>query len=162
LNQIAPGRIICGIGTGNSARRAMGMSPYTLRVLREHVEIIRGLLTGGEVEYREGNERRPIRFFHHGMGFVNIRDRVRIYLAANQPKAMDLAGEIGDGFITSRTNTVEDWRETWERVRKSSEQHGRHSDQLYTMLLTTAALMRPGDTYDSERIKAAAGPWATV
>ncbi len=162
LNQMAPGRVVCGIGTGNSARRAMGMPPYTLRDLREHVEVVRGLLAGGDVDYREGDRRRTIRFFHQQMGFVNLRDRIPIYVAANQPKAMELAGEIGDGFITSRTNTSEGWHDTWQRVSSSAERHGRNPAELYTMLLTTAALMRPGESYDSTRIKTAAGPWATV
>jgi 5,10-methylenetetrahydromethanopterin reductase len=162
LNQVAPGRIVCGIGTGNSARRTMGLPPYSLRELREHVNVVRGLLAGGEVEYREGSFRRNIRFFHQQMGFVNVHDRVPIYVAANQPKAMALAGEIGDGFITSRTNTVEGWNDTWQRVRNGAERHGRNPAELYTMLLTTAALMRPGENYDSPRIRAAAGPWTTV
>jgi alkanesulfonate monooxygenase SsuD/methylene tetrahydromethanopterin reductase-like flavin-dependent oxidoreductase (luciferase family) len=162
LNQIAPGRVICGIGTGNSARRAMGLPPYTLRELREHVGVVRGLLGGGEVEYREGNIRRPIRFFHQQMGFVNLHDQVPIYVAANQPKAMELAGEIGDGFITSRTNTVEGWRDAWQRVCHGAERHGRKPADLHTMLLTTAALMRPRENYDSPRIRAAAGAWTTV
>jgi len=162
LNQLAPGRVVCGIGTGNSARRTMGLPPYKLRELREHVDVMRGLLAGRNVEYREGNLRRTIRFFHQQMGFVNLRDRIPIYLAANQPKAMELAGEIGDGFITSRTNTVEGWRDAWLRVRSSAESHGRDPAELYTMVLTTAALMRPGESYDSPRIKSAAGPWTTV
>lgn len=162
LNQAAPGRMVCGIGTGNSARRAMGLPPYTLRELREHVVVVRGLLAGGEVEYREGSLRRTIRFFHQPMGFVNLRDQVPIYVAANQPKAMELAGEIGDGFITSRTNTVEGWRDAWGRVRLGAERHGRNPADLYTVLLTTTALMRPGESYDSPRIRTAAGAWTTV
>jgi 5,10-methylenetetrahydromethanopterin reductase len=162
LNQLAPGRVVCGIGTGNSARRTMGMPPYTLRELREHVAVMRGLLAGGEVEYREGNQRRTIRFFHQQMGFVNLREQVPIYVAANQPKAMELAGEIGDGLITSRTNTVEGWRDIWQRVSGSAERHARKPNELYTTLLTCAALMRPGETYDADRLKRAAGPWATV
>jgi len=162
LNQLAPGRIICGIGTGNSARRTMGLPPYTLRDLREHVGVVRGLLAGGEAEYCEGELRRTIRFFHQGMGFVNLRDRVPIYIAANQPKAMELVGKIGDGFITSRTNTLEGWLDTWQRVSGGAQRYGRNPAELYTMLLTTAALMRPGENYDSPRITTAAGPWATV
>jgi len=162
LNQVAPGRVLCGIGTGNSARRAMGLPPYKLRELREHVNVIRGLLAGGEVEYHESNLRRTVRFFHQQMGFVNLQDQVPIYIAANQPKAMELAGEIGDGFITSRTNTVDGWRDALQRVCSSAEHHGRNRAGLYTMLLTTAALMRPGENYDSPRVRTAAGPWTAV
>jgi 5,10-methylenetetrahydromethanopterin reductase len=162
LNQIAPGRVIFGIGTGNSARRAMGMPPYSLRDLREHVRVVRGLLSGGEVEYREGSTSRAIRFFHQQLGFVNVSQPVPIYVAANAPKAMDLAGEIGDGFITSRTNTVEGWNDAWRRVGQSALAHGKNPAELYTMLLTTACLLRHGETLESPRVREAAGPWATV
>jgi 5,10-methylenetetrahydromethanopterin reductase len=162
LNQIAPGRVVCGIGTGNSARRAMGLPPYKLRELRDHVRVVRGLLTGGDVEYRESEASRTIRFFHQSANFVNVHDRIPIYVAANQPRAMELAGEIGDGFITSRSNTVEGWDDCWKRVRLSAERHGRKPAELYTTILSTASLMRPGETYDSPRIRAEVGPWATV
>jgi 5,10-methylenetetrahydromethanopterin reductase len=162
LNQLAPGRVVCGLGTGNTARRAMGLAPGRLQELRDYVHVIRGLLGRGEVDYCEGNVRRTLRFFHQQMDFINLRDHVPIYIAANQPRAMELAGEIADGFITSRTNTVEGWRRAWRRVRSGSERHGRDPEAVYTMLLTTAVLMRPDESYDSPRIKAAAGPWATV
>ncbi len=162
LNQLAPGRVVCGIGTGNSARRSMGLPPYPLRELSNHVDLVRGLLSGGESEYCEGGVQRAVRFFHQDIGFVNLRDRIPIYIAANQPRAMELAGEIGDGFITSRSNTVEGWSDAWRRVRTSAQRHGRNPGELYTMLLTTAALMRPGEHYDSPRLRTAAGPWSMV
>ncbi len=46
LNLLAPGRTIIGIGTGNTARRTLGMPAAKLSELREHVEICRGLLGG--------------------------------------------------------------------------------------------------------------------
>ena len=46
LNLLAPGRAIKGIGTGNTARRTLGMPAAKLSELREHVEICRGLLAG--------------------------------------------------------------------------------------------------------------------
>src|SRR5260221_8736238 len=52
INQLAPGRVILGMGAGNSAWRAMGMAPRSLRELRDHVRVIRGLLRGEEVEYQ--------------------------------------------------------------------------------------------------------------
>ena len=162
LNQLAPGRVILGIGVGNSAWRAMGLPPRSLRELREHVRVVRALLQGGEVEYQQGTERRAIRFFHQNRGFMNTRDAVPIHIAANAPKAMALAGEIGDGFITSRTNALEGWQDAWSRVRQGTERAGKDPATLYTTLLTTACLLRPGEGYDSPRVKAEAGPWAML
>lgn len=162
INQLAPGRVILGIGAGNSAWRAMGMGPRSLRDLREEVRVIRGLLRGGEVDYQHGKDRRTVRFFHQEHGFMNTCDPVAIHIAANAPQAMELAGEIGDGFITSRTNSLAGWQETWGRVSQSAVRAGKNPAALYTTLLTTACLLRPGESYDSPRIKAEAGPWSMV
>jgi 5,10-methylenetetrahydromethanopterin reductase len=162
VGALAPGRVVLGLGTGNSARRAMGMPPYRVSQLREHVRVVRGLLGGAEVDYREGELNRSIRLFHQQLQLVNTRDRIPIYVAGNAPKAIELAGEMGDGLITSRTNTVEGWRETWARARASAERAGRNPRELYTMLLTAACLLAPGESYHSPRVRAEAGPWAMV
>lgn len=162
LNQLAPGRVILGIGTGNSAWRAMGMPPRPLHELREYVRVIRGLLRGEEVTYQHEGKQRVIRFFHAGQGFMNTRDPVPIHVAANAPQAMALAGEMGDGFITSRTNSLEGWQNTWGQVRRGAEKAGKDPSTLYTTLLTTACLLRPGESYESPRVKAHAGPWAML
>lgn len=162
LNQMAPGRVILGIGTGNSAWRAMGMAPRSLRTLREDVRVIRGLVHGEEVEFQHGKEQRAIKFFHQGQNFTNTRDPVPIHVAANAPQAMVLAGEIGDGFITSRTNSLDGWNATWGQVRHGAEKAGKDPAALYTTVLTTACLLRPGEGYDSPRVRHQAGPWAML
>jgi alkanesulfonate monooxygenase SsuD/methylene tetrahydromethanopterin reductase-like flavin-dependent oxidoreductase (luciferase family) len=162
LNELAPGRIILGIGTGNSAWRAMGMAPRSLKDFREEIQVIRSLLRGEEVEYQHGKDRRAVKFFHQGQGFMNTRDAVPIHVAANAPGAMQLAGEIGDGFITSRTNSLEGWQQTWGQVRRGAEKASKNPSTLYTTLLTTSCLLRPGEGYDSPRVKKAAGPWAML
>ncbi len=53
INQLAPGRVILGIGTGHTAWRAMGMQPMRLQTFRHAIEVCRGLLRGEEVEYHE-------------------------------------------------------------------------------------------------------------
>jgi len=154
--------VILGIGTGNTAKRAMGLPPASLSQLREHVRVVRGLLQHGEVDYHEGESRRTIRFFHLAYEFINTRDPIPIYVAGNMPKAIELAGEIGDGFITSRTNTVAGWQAVWRQVCQGAERAQKNPDDLYTMMLTTACLLRSGESFDSPRVKAQAGPWAAV
>ena len=57
LNLLAPGRAIMGIGTGNTARRTLGMPAAKLSELREHVETWRGLLTGQTVPTRRSHRK---------------------------------------------------------------------------------------------------------
>jgi 5,10-methylenetetrahydromethanopterin reductase len=99
LNLLAPGRAIMGIGTGNTARRTLGMPAAKLSELREHVDICRGLLGGQTVPYEEAGRRRMIRFLNPTGGWINLKNKVPIYVAASGPKTLELAGEIGDGVI---------------------------------------------------------------
>ena len=55
INELAPGRVILGVGTGFTGRNVMGMPPIKLKVMREHVGIIRDLLAGRDALYREGD-----------------------------------------------------------------------------------------------------------
>jgi len=61
INELAPGRVILGIGTGNTARRTLGMPAARLSQMREHVEACRGLLAGKATTYREGERTRTNR-----------------------------------------------------------------------------------------------------
>jgi len=51
LNELAPGRCVLGIGTGNTARRAWGMPIAKLEEVRSDVELYRNMLSGGEALY---------------------------------------------------------------------------------------------------------------
>ena len=52
LNALAPGRVIMGIGTGNTARRTLGMPAAKLGELRTHIEVCRGLWNRATVPYQ--------------------------------------------------------------------------------------------------------------
>jgi probable F420-dependent oxidoreductase len=89
LNEMYGNRTICGIGRGDSALRVLGAKPQTLAELRECVEVIKGLGNGGTVTLR-GQELR----------FAWAPDsRLEVWVAAYGPKALALAGEVGDGYI---------------------------------------------------------------
>src|SRR5215218_9211263 len=46
INQIAPGRVFCGIGSGNTAMRIMGHKPVPLAALDQYLRVLRPLLGG--------------------------------------------------------------------------------------------------------------------
>ena len=70
LNVLAPGRVIMGIGTGNTSRRTLGMPAAKLGELRTHIEICRGLWNRETIPYQEGDRRRQIRFLDPDAGLI--------------------------------------------------------------------------------------------
>ncbi|MFJ2827972.1 LLM class flavin-dependent oxidoreductase [Streptomyces sp. NPDC087263] len=100
LNALAPGRIICGVGTGNTARRTLGMRPTTAARLENFTVALQDLCAGRSTEYREGDRVRDIRFLHAG-AHVNTTDPIEFVVAALLgPKAAAVAGRRGTGLIS--------------------------------------------------------------
>lgn len=89
LNEMYGNRTVCGIGRGDSAVRVQGGRPTTLAALRDAVETIRELGNGREALV-DGT---PIRFEWASAS------RLEVWVAAYGPKALELTGEVGDGFI---------------------------------------------------------------
>ncbi|MSR15523.1 MAG: LLM class flavin-dependent oxidoreductase [Gammaproteobacteria bacterium] len=159
LNLLAPGRVVMGIGTGNTARRTLGMPAASLSQLREHVEICRGLLAGETVPYQEGERRRMIRFLNQQGDWINLKDPVPIYIAASGPKALELAGEIADGVILFGAvgDSLLDY--TLSHVRLGAERVGRKLSDLYIMLSTACHVTQPGENL--RNLQAAVGAYVT-
>src|SRR5439155_9138662 len=90
LNALAPGRIRCGVGTGNTARRTLGMPPTTAATLEKFTAALQDLCAGRSTEYREGARVRDIRFLHTG-AHVNTTDPIEFVVAALGPKEIGRA-----------------------------------------------------------------------
>ncbi|MER5304925.1 LLM class flavin-dependent oxidoreductase [Streptomyces lasiicapitis] len=100
LNALAPGRIICGVGTGNTARRTLAMRPTTAARLENFTRALQDLCAGRSTEYREGDRVRDVRFLHAG-AHVNTADPIEFVVAALLgPKAAAVAGRRGTGLIS--------------------------------------------------------------
>ena len=99
INQLAPGRVFLGIGTGHTAMRVMGQNPMPIAEFREYLRVLRSLLDGHAVDYTYRGRTREIQFLHQDRHFINLEQRIPIYIAANGPRALETAGEFGDGWI---------------------------------------------------------------
>jgi alkanesulfonate monooxygenase SsuD/methylene tetrahydromethanopterin reductase-like flavin-dependent oxidoreductase (luciferase family) len=132
-----------GIGTGNTARRTLGMPAARLSDLRAHVEICRGLLSGATVPYQEGERRRMIKFLNPEGGWINIHDPVPIYVAASGPKTLELAGEIGDGVILFGVVGDSLLEYTLGHIRRGAERAGKRLEDLYILVLTAFHVTKP-------------------
>ena len=61
INRLAPGRVFCGIGTGNTAMRVMGARPMPIAEFERYIEELRGLLDGDETEVAFRGDARKVR-----------------------------------------------------------------------------------------------------
>ncbi len=88
MNELAPGRVFGGVGTGDSALINIGLRPVKLSYLGDFVDCLRRLIRGEVVLY-QGSE------FRIAWGCANIP----IYVAAHGPKTLEFAGQHADGVI---------------------------------------------------------------
>lgn len=161
INQLAPGRAILGIGTGFTGRNTMGLPPVRLGPTREYMQQCRALLRGEEVLFREGERARWIRFLHPEHGYINLQDTIPIYFAANGPKAMELTGEVADGWITVFSD-AEYFSRDLATVARGAEKAGRSVETIARMALTTSCLLQPGESPTSPRVIERVGPYAIL
>jgi 5,10-methylenetetrahydromethanopterin reductase len=97
LDHFSGGRSCLGLGTGSSGFRQLGIKrKHPVIAVREAVHIIRSLLAGERVSY----EGEIFRLQDCKLDFAS-RGQVPILIAANGPLMIRLAGEIGDGLMTS-------------------------------------------------------------
>jgi probable F420-dependent oxidoreductase len=127
LNEMYGNRTIIGIGRGDSAVRVINGAPTTLDTLRDSIHVIRELANGRAVDYKGSR----IRFPWAG------DSRAEIWVAGYGPKALRLAGEVGDGFILQLADPdITAW--TLGEVRRAAEDAGRDPDAL-TMCVAAPA-----------------------
>lgn len=101
LHSLSGGRFRLGLGISNShATEGWHGRPFAgpLERTREYVEIVRMALGGEEVRYQGGHYRLPMA--EGAAGFrLQGPAHVPVFLAAVGPRNLELAGEIGDGWI---------------------------------------------------------------
>jgi G6PDH family F420-dependent oxidoreductase len=95
------GRFALGVGSGEALNEhifgdAWPSAPQRLEMLEEAVEVIRKLHTGDEVEHRGKH------YTVENARVYTLPDQpVPIYVSGFGPKSAELAGRIGDGFVST-------------------------------------------------------------
>lgn len=152
INQIAPGRVFLGIGTGHTAMRVMGQEPMRIREFREYLRVVRALLDGDAVDYTYGGRTREIKFLHRDRRFINVENRIPIYVAANGPRALEITGEFGDGWITAG-GSAEEVSRGLEKIRLGASKANRALPRDFlTASGLGACVLRPGEKLTDERV----------
>jgi len=128
LRALAPGRILAGIGAGDSAVYSIGLAPQRISVLEESVHRLRALLGG--------ISRADMTMTIAG----NSGPAEPIFLAASQPRMLQLAGAIGDGAIIMGPADPEIIRQQMHEVDRGAINVGRDPGEVFRDVWVTMAV----------------------
>jgi alkanesulfonate monooxygenase SsuD/methylene tetrahydromethanopterin reductase-like flavin-dependent oxidoreductase (luciferase family) len=160
INELAPGRVMLGFGTGHTGRRVMGLPPVRHAVFREECRVIHDLLKRGETIHNAEGYGRKIRYLHRDRHFINLDGPIPFYVAANGPRTLEVAGEFGDGCVTTGVLTADRVERVQRLLQTGAERAGRRLPAQFPIVsLTHIVVLKPGEDFNSPRVRMMAGPW---
>ncbi|MFD9902828.1 LLM class flavin-dependent oxidoreductase [Streptomyces sp. NPDC059063] len=155
LNALAPGRIVCGVGTGNTARRTLGMGPARVAELESFTAALQDLTAGREALYREGTRSSRVRFLHEGR-YVNTADPVEFVVAAFGPKVAAVAGRLGAGLISFALHDPEAWS-ALGRTRRAAAREAGSAGTVRSYLMSCVHVLADGEDRYGDRVQDSVG-----
>ena len=116
LHDISDGRMVMGIGRGDSARRYIGQQPVKVAEFEQALAMIREFVNGREVHWNDKDLQ---------LKWVRPElPEVPIWVAGYGPKALAVAGRVGDGVIIQLADPqIVSW--IMDTARKAAEEAGR-------------------------------------
>jgi probable F420-dependent oxidoreductase len=90
LQDISGGRMVMGIGRGDSARRVIGQQPVKVAEFEQAVAMIRDLMNGREVRWNDTDVQ---------IKWAKGLPPIPLYVAGYGPKVLSIAGRLADGVI---------------------------------------------------------------
>ena len=127
VNELSGGRAFLGIGTGDSAVLNLGLRPVTMDGLREYVKTLRSLWSGTPIAYRGTTAR-----------LEWVRRPAPIFLAAEGPRMLHLAGEVADGVIVGTGLLPEVIADSLDRIHGGARAAGRDPEAIEVWFLAKA------------------------
>jgi len=121
LHDISDGRMVMGIGRGDSARRYIGQKPVRVAEFERRCQMIRDFMNGREVEWNDKQLK---------LAWVRPElPEIPMWIAGYGPKALAVAGHVGDGVIIQLADPVIiQW--IMDTARRAAEEAGRDPGEL--------------------------------
>src|SRR6201993_5393817 len=94
LHDISNGRMVMGIGRGDSARRYIGQQPVRVAGLERRIAMIRDFMNGRAVSWND--KELQLKWVRPEL------PEIPLWVAGYGPKALAVAGRVGDGVIIQR------------------------------------------------------------
>jgi 5,10-methylenetetrahydromethanopterin reductase len=137
LEEMAPGRIVLGIGTGGSSAETMGLSVQRaarVATLEAMTTSIRTLLAAGSARLDSGAESR--------LAWLERPRAIPLFVAGSGPRMLEAAGRLGDGAIMYTGTDPAILKAGLEYVTHGAAQQGRRLADLDVRLWTPTAVDR--------------------
>ena len=118
---ISNGRMVMGIGRGDSSRRVVGLQPVRVAEFERRCKMIRDLMNGREVDWNDKQ-----------LKLEWVREElpeIPMWIAGYGPKALAVAGRVADGVIIQLADPqIIQW--IMDTARKAAEEVGRDPSEL--------------------------------
>ena len=161
LNQLAPGRIDFGIGTGFTARRAMGFGAIKVKDMETYIHQVYGLLRRETVDFEMEGQTKKIRFLNPELPLFNTKDPIALHLSAFGPRTRALTAKLKAGWIDF-VGKVENGIKEVQAMREAWSQAGHAMGDLQATAFALGCVLKDGEPANSDRAMAQAGPRAAV
>jgi len=121
LHDISDGRMVMGIGRGDSARRYIGQQPVKVAEFERRLQMIKEFMNGRAVDWND--KELQLKWVRPEL------PEIPVWVAGYGPKALAVAGRVGDGVIIQLADPVIiQW--IMDTARKAAEEAGRDPAEL--------------------------------
>ena len=121
LHDISGGRMVMGIGRGDSARRYIGQQPVKVAEFERRLAMIKDFMNGRVVDWNE--KELQLKWVRPEL------PEIPLWVAGYGPKALAVAGRVGDGVIIQLADPdIITW--IMDTARASAEEAGRDPSEL--------------------------------
>src|SRR5919206_2864750 len=121
MHDVSDGRMVMGIGRGDSSRRVVGLKPVRVAEFERRCQMIKDLMNGRQVDWNEKELR---------LNWVREElPDIPMWIAGYGPRALAVAGRVADGVIIQLADPVI-IRWIMETARRAAEEAGRDPAEL--------------------------------
>ena len=121
MQDLSGGRMVMGIGRGDSSRRVVGLQPVKVAEFERRCRMLKDLMNGRKVEWNE--KELELTWARRDL------PEIPMWVAGYGPKALAVAGRVGDGVIIQLADPViVKW--IMDTARKAAEEAGRDPSEL--------------------------------
>jgi probable F420-dependent oxidoreductase len=121
MQDLSDGRMVMGIGRGDSSRRVVGLKPVKVADFEARCAMLKDLMNGRKVSWNDKE-----------LELAWVRSElpeIEMWIAGYGPRALAVAGRVGDGVIIQLADPqIIQW--IMETARKSAEEAGRDPSAL--------------------------------